>query len=203
MAPCLSKVIELCILELYGQHLLSSQLQFGFKPGLSTTICTGVLKAVVSRYLLEGSVVYGCLIDASKAFDTVDHNILFEKLLTRGLPSPILCFLFGWNQSQHLHVRRNGYLSESFKVSRGVRQGGILLPILFTLYLDDLLIELACTNAGCYWDDMFVGALADITLLAPTPSALRKLLAVCESIGTNLMLKFNPDKIQLEIIWWL
>ena len=51
LASCLSKVIELCILELHGQHLLSSQLQVGFKPGLSTTICTGVLKAVVSRYL--------------------------------------------------------------------------------------------------------------------------------------------------------
>ena len=193
------KVIELCILELYGQHLLSSQLQFGFKPGLSTTICTGVLKAVVSRYLREGSVVYGCLTDALKAFDTVDHNILFEKLLMRGLPSPVLHFLFGWYQSQRLRIRWNGYLSESFKVSRGVRQGGIPSLILFTLYLDDLLIELAHTNVVCYWDDMLVGALAyvdDITLLAPTPSALRKLLAVCESFGTNLMLKFNPDKTQ-------
>ena len=46
---------------------------------------------------------------------------------------------------------------------------------------------------------MFAGALAyvdDITLLAPTPSALWNLLAVCESFGTNLMLKFNPDKTQ-------
>ena len=40
LASCLSKVIELCILELYGQYLLSSQLQFGFKPRLSTTIGT-------------------------------------------------------------------------------------------------------------------------------------------------------------------
>ena len=87
--------------------------------------------------------MYGCLIDASKAFDTVDHNILFEKLLTRGLPSPVLRFLFGWYQSQRLRIRWNGYLFESFKVSRGVWQGGILSPILFTLYLDDLLIELA------------------------------------------------------------
>ena len=93
-----------CILELYGQHLLSSQLQFGFKPGLSSTICTSVLKGVVSQNLREGSVVYGCLIDASKAFDIVDHNILFEKLITRGLSSPVLCFLFGWYQSQHLRV---------------------------------------------------------------------------------------------------
>ena len=52
---------------------------------------------------------------------------------------------------------------------------------------------------------MFVGALAyadDITLLAPTPSALRKLLAVCESIGTNHMLKFNPDKTQCTRFSW-
>ena len=52
---------------------------------------------------------------------------------------------------------------------------------------------------------MFVGALAyadDITLLAPTPSALRKLLAVCESFGTNHMLKFNPDKTQCIRFSW-
>ena len=143
--------------------------------------------------------MYDCLIDALKAFETVDPNILFDKVLIRGLPSPVLRFLFGWYQSQRLRIRWNGYLSESFKVSRGVRQGGILSPILFTLYLDDLLIELAHTNVGCYWDDMFVGALVyadDITLLARIPSALRKLLAVCESFGTNHMLKFNPDKTQ-------
>ena len=66
-------------------------------------------------------------------------------------------------------------------MSRGVWQGGILSPILFTLCLDDLLIELTRTNVGCHWDDMFVGALVyadDVTLLAHTPSALRKLLAV-------------------------
>ena len=51
----------------------------------------------------------------------------------------------------------------------------------------------------------FVGALVyvdDITLLAPTPYALRKLLAVCKSIGTNLMLKFNPDKTQCIRFSW-
>lgn len=55
------------------------------------------------------------------------------------------------------------------------------------------------TNVGCYWDKIFVGAIAyadDITLLAPTPSALRKLLVVCETSGSSLMLKFNPDKTQ-------
>ena len=65
------KVIEQCVIEMYGECLFTSELQFGFKPGLSPTMCTGVLKAVVSQYLDGGSKVYGFLVDASKAFDTV------------------------------------------------------------------------------------------------------------------------------------
>ena len=123
--------------------------------------------------------VYGCLIDASKAFDTVDHTILLDKLLARDLPAPILRFLFRWYISQRLRVNWNGHNSEPFKVSRGVRQGGVLSPILFTLYLDDLLTELSRTSVGCYWDKIFVGAIAyadDITLLAPTPLHLENFL---------------------------
>ena len=67
LAYCFSKLLEYCILENFGSCLLSSHLQFGFKPGLSTTLCTGVLKATVSHYLAGGSCVYGCLVDASKA----------------------------------------------------------------------------------------------------------------------------------------
>ena len=84
-------------------------------------------------------------------------------------------------------------------MSRGVRQGGILSPILFSLYLDDVLIKLARTNVGCYWDDTFAGALAHVHDIT---SALRKLLAVFESIGTNHMLKFNPDKTQCIRFSW-
>ena len=92
---------------------------------------TVIIKVVVSRYLQEGSTMYGGLIDALKHLTLL---ITFDKLLTRGLPSSVLCFLFGWYQSQCLYIRWNGYLSKSFKVSRGVQQGGILLPILSTLY---------------------------------------------------------------------
>ena len=52
---------------------------------------------------------------------------------------------------------------------------------------------------GCYWGNIFAGALAyadDLTLLAPSPSALRKLLAICEKSGSVLRLTFNPDKTQ-------
>ena len=117
LASCFSKLIEYCILEVFGNYLLSSELQFGFKPGLSTTMCTGILKATVSRYLCGGSAVYGCLIDASKAFDTVDHTLLLEKLIARNLPTR---FILSWYQSQQVRVRWKAALSEPFSVTRGV-----------------------------------------------------------------------------------
>ena len=53
---------------------------------------TAVVKMVVSHYINSGSKVLACFLDASKAFDRVDHSILYEILLKRGLPPPILGF---------------------------------------------------------------------------------------------------------------
>ena len=61
-------MIELRVVEMHGEHLLTLELQFDFKLGLYTMICSGVLKAVVSRCLDERSKVCGCLVDPSKAF---------------------------------------------------------------------------------------------------------------------------------------
>ena len=53
----------------FAAFVSSSPLQFGFKAGSSTTLCTGMVKNVVSRYINNGSCVLGCFLDASKAFD--------------------------------------------------------------------------------------------------------------------------------------
>ena len=77
LASILSKVLEGVILHKYSEHFISSNLQFGFKPGHSTTLCTGVLKCTISRYIHHNSFVYSCFLDAPKAFDLVDHKLLF------------------------------------------------------------------------------------------------------------------------------
>ena len=79
LASSLSKVMEWSILLTWESFFTTSDLQFGFKSGFSIILCTGVLKAVINCYLNNGSKVYACLIDASKAFDLVDHHILFDK----------------------------------------------------------------------------------------------------------------------------
>ena len=91
-------------------------------------------------YIHNGSVVYGCFLDASKAFDLVDHHILFSKLQERGLPAPILCFLLGWYKSQQMRVHWNSFMSDSFSVSNGVCQGSVLVcPLLSALFAGDKL----------------------------------------------------------------
>ena len=72
LAPTLSKALEWCILLSYPDHLLTSGLQFGFKEKMSTTLCTGAVKNIVSCYMHENSAVYACFLDASKAFDLVN-----------------------------------------------------------------------------------------------------------------------------------
>ena len=151
LTSCFSRLLEYCILEDYGSCLLSSHLQFGFKPGLSTTMCTGVLKAVISRYLVGGSCVYSCLVDASKAFDTVDHTLLLEKLLRRNLPIYVVRFLLSL---QRLRVSCNGV--HTFPVSRGARQGVQFLPfcslcILMICYMNLNSLGLVVSGMTCLW----------------------------------------------------
>ena len=105
LASSISKILEHLILTKFSSYLHTSPLQFGFKPGFSTSLCTGVVKNIISRYIHNGSSVHGCFLDASKAFDLVDHGILFQKLIDRGLPLAIVRFLSSWYSSQMMQVR--------------------------------------------------------------------------------------------------
>ena len=200
LAPTLSKVLEWCILLIYGDSFSTSPLQFGFKSGMSADMCTGLIKNVISRYCFNGSNVFGCFLDASKAFDRVSHLKLFSKLLEKNLPPTIIRLLFSWYRDQKSSVLWNKTLSENLSVSNGVRQGGVLSPILFIVYIDELLTRLESHAVGCYWSHYFVGALGyadNIVLLAPSASALRMMLNTCCQFAINYNLIFNPGKTQL------
>ena len=127
LSSSFSKILERLILSNYQSFLTTSSLQFGLKTGSSTTLCSATVKNIISCYTHNGSSVLGCFLDASKAFDLVDHDILFRILLERGLPSVIVRFLLSWYSTQKMQVCWGSCLSDSFLVSNGVRQGSIYI----------------------------------------------------------------------------
>ena len=92
IALCCSicKVLDIVILDQYKEYLYTSDLQFGFKPGLSTTICTAMYLETVNYYVSRNSDVFSCLLDASKAFDKVHYGKLFKVLFKRNIPVLII-----------------------------------------------------------------------------------------------------------------
>ena len=88
LAPTLSNVIEQAIILQYSEFFFTSDLQFGFKKGFSTLLCTSLLKNTVSRYIHHGSTVFGCFLDTSKAFDLVNHDILSASSGQEIAPTP-------------------------------------------------------------------------------------------------------------------
>ena len=78
-------------------------------------------------------------------------------------------------------IRWNGVFSQFFSIMNGVKQGGIVSPILFCVYIVGLLLRLRDSKIGCWIGNVYVGALAyadDVTLLAPTPRTMRLQLGI-------------------------
>ena len=192
-----SKILELVILYRYEDLLVTSDNQFGFKSKHSTELCVFTLKQIIEYYRNLNSPVYLCFLDASKAFDKINHWKLFKCLIKRNLPCIILRLLAVWYTEQLFYVQWNGILSSPFNVSNGVRQGSILSPILFNVFMDDLSVLLNRSKYGCTVNTHITNHLFyadDSVLLAPTPYSLQCLLKICEQFAKEAELTYNVKK---------
>ena len=102
-----------------------------------------------------------------------------------------------WYQMQLVCIKWGKSLSQYFSIANGVRQGGILYPRLFALYMNGLFGALSLYKAGCYVDAQCMNHLMcadDICLMEPTAIALQKILHVCYEYGITNDVKYNPLK---------
>ena len=90
------------------------------------------------QYKDHDSHVYSCFLDASKAFDGVNHLVMLKKMKYRQIPSIIIRILLVSYREQLIFVKWGCCTSSSFKVTTGVRQGSIMSPRPFAIYVDQL-----------------------------------------------------------------
>jgi len=193
------KLFDNIVLFRYGERLLSSELQFGFKAKSSTNLCSMVLKESMAYYVNHQSSVFCTFLDASMAFDRLKYCKLFKLLVSRQVPPPIIRVLINFYTGNFACVAWCGIVSDYFLGINGVSRAACWAPFFFVciLMIDGLLVALSKAGVGCFIGDYFVGALVyadDIVLLAPSASALRNMLAICDEYANDYCISFNASK---------
>ena len=115
----------------------------------------------------------------------------------------VIRVIIGLYLNNFVRVAWNGVMSEYLLAVNGVKQGGVLSPIIFSVYVDGLLVRLHNSGVGCYIGMQFVGVLAyadDLTLLAPSPTAMRKLLRICDEYAYEYSIVFNANKSKCLVV---
>jgi len=122
---------------------------------------------------------------------------LFNKVIYRGLHGNIVKFLIDWYGKVSNIVKWNDCFSRCVIVKSGIRQGGILSPLLFNIYTDSLILGLKSSDLGCHMRGLYVGCIAyadDLLLLSGSVVLLQKMLNMCSDHTEQLDIQFNTKK---------
>ena len=197
IAPIISKIFEYVLQFIFQSYLTTSKYQFGFKKKSSTSHAIFCLQQTIEYYTSHGSNVYCSLLDASKAFDRLVHSGLLLKLLQRRVPLVFINVILFWYSDLHCRVRWGTTYSAWFGIKAGVRQGGILSPTFYCLYIDDLVTILTEIGVGCHLKNIFLSVLLyadDMALVSPSLKGLRLLLSATEKYCMTWDIMLNAKK---------
>ena len=142
LLPLISKVLERVmheqIMKFLDKHKILYKFQSGFKKNHSTHFCLSYLTDKISNGFNSGLLTGMILIDLQKAFDTIDHYILLQKLPPFGFSNEVIDWFRSYLHIRKFHVNVHDKFSTTAKLRCRVLQRSILGPLLFLLYINDM-----------------------------------------------------------------
>jgi hypothetical protein len=142
LLPAISKVFEKTIFnqlyDYFQKYKLFYKSQYGFRSGHSTELATLELLDRILQEMDNGKIPMCIFLDLSKAFDTLNHEILIEKLSYYGVKDKEAKLFKSYLTGRKQYVDYDGMMSESLLIETGVPQGSILGPLLFIIYINDI-----------------------------------------------------------------
>ena len=152
----LEQVVHQQIMEYISMHNLLCKEQGGFRKGFSTISKIADFTDDLFTAINENKLTLAAFIDLRKAFDTVNHNILLQKLKTLGLHLQELKWFESYLVQRFQQPLANGIMSDKLEVYCGVPQGSILGPLLFLIYVNDLPRVIKFSTVHMYADDTVI-----------------------------------------------
>ena len=204
LLPAFSKVFERVVYDQLYEYFVSKSLfyksQHGFKKQHSTE--TAALEFIdrIVKFLDNGKLPVAVYLDLSKAFDTLDHNILLHKLNHYGVTGNSLNWFKDYLTDRKQYVHFDGACSNVLPLSMGVPQGSILGPLLFIIYTNDIYRASSKFESILYADDTtLINSVCSFELLSPSSINEND---VSDSINVELQNVYNwlaANKLSLNI----
>jgi hypothetical protein len=178
-------------------HEQITQFQFGFQSQKSTIDCMFVLHSIIANVVSNGDKLYCACVDFEKAFDKIPWGVLWHKLVIQRTGGKLLNARKAIYSSVTSCVRFNGNVSEMCACNMGLKQGEPLSPILFILYINDMLqcMNLDAEHSFCI-DDLYMFMLLfadDTVLFSRTPGGLQIRLDQLHLYCINSSINVNID----------
>ena len=207
VADALSKVMTIMmnerIIEKLEKEKLIKEQQIGFTKKARPADHLFVLKNVFEKYLSEGKKVYVCFVDFQKAYDNVWRNGLYFKLIKCGMDVHTVKLIKNMYDKTSQIIKMNGKATQPLFTHKGVRQGCVLSPCLFNIFINDLpdIFDDSCRPV---WNGnkkisclMFAD---DIVMLSESKEGLQKCLQKLEKYTSDWDMTVNKKKTKIMII---
>ena len=142
------------------------------------------------------------LLDMSKAFDILNHNLLLEKLRKLGLKASVTSWFSSYLSiaSRYQRIRCEDSLSELLPLTNGVPQGSILGPVLFSIYINDLISVITHSQPAAYVDDSQLHLKFSVSDSSSAMAAVNQDLRNISKWCANNYLLINPEKTRLVVV---